>query len=67
MNKQTIHYDDLIITYCGEIDDTGRADIFDISVEGEHAYSERELKRIIYDDIGVDDWGYLPNQKYNEV
>jgi len=67
MIRNTIEYDDLIITYCGELDDTGRADIFDISVEGEHGYSERELKRIIWTELNVDDWGYLPNQKYNEV
>ena len=67
MSKQTIQYDDLTINYYGEIDNYGRADIFDISVDGEHGYSERELKRIIYDDIGVDDCGYLPSPKYNEV
>ena len=67
MSKQTIQYDNLIITYCGELDDTGRADIFDIEVKGEHAYSERELTQIIWTELNVDDWGYLPSPKYNEV
>ena len=67
MIKQTIQYDDLTINYYGEIDDYGRADIFDISVDGEHGYSERELKRIIWTELNVDDSGYLPSPKYNEV
>lgn len=59
MVKKVIEYDDLVITYYGELDDSGRVDIFDISVDGEHDYSENEIKDIIYNDIGVDDWGYI--------
>jgi len=67
MVRETIEYDDLVISYCGELDDSGRADIFDIEVQGEHGYSDQEVKRIIWAELNVDDSGYLPNQKYNEV
>ena len=67
MSANTIEYDDLIITYYGELDDSGRVDIFDISVEGEHDYSERELRDIIYADIGVDDWGFPTFRKDCEL
>jgi len=67
MSANTIEHDGMVITYYGELDDSGRVDIFDISVEGEHDYSEHELKRIIWTELNVDDWGYLPNPKYGEL